>query len=94
MSTLHIVNKSPFRHRCLDDCLRVSGKGDALLLIEDGVFTLQSAAARSALEGMAVFALAPDLEARGIRGAEGISLLDYEGFVDLAIEHDKSLTWG
>ena len=37
MSSLHIVNKSPFERNALDSCLRLAAKGSAVLLFEDGV---------------------------------------------------------
>jgi len=38
MSTLHTVNKSPFDRSSLETCLRLAGKGNAVLLLEDGVY--------------------------------------------------------
>ena len=35
---LHIVNKSPFQTSTLDTCLRMALPGNALLLIEDGIY--------------------------------------------------------
>jgi len=42
------------------------------------------------------YALAPDLEARGVDKAnviDGIKLIDYAGFVDLAAENDRVNAW-
>jgi tRNA 2-thiouridine synthesizing protein B len=97
---LHIVNKSPFQTRTLDSCLRFAQPGDALLLIEDGVYgaTVGSAAesaVRQACETLKVFALQPDLDARGMAGKliEGVTPVDYGGFVDLTLEHNTSHSW-
>ena len=38
MSTLNIVNKSPFDRNSLASCVRTMSDGDAILLIEDGVY--------------------------------------------------------
>lgn len=38
MSTLHTVNKSPFEKNALKSCLGHLCSGDAVLMIEDGVF--------------------------------------------------------
>ncbi len=38
MSTLHTVNKSPFATQALLSCLNHAKAGDAVLLIEDGVY--------------------------------------------------------
>jgi tRNA 2-thiouridine synthesizing protein B len=97
---LHIVNKSPFEKTTLDSCLRLAAPGSALLLIEDGVYaaTKGSAAAqkiRSASVRLKVYALAPDLDARGMGDAilEGITPVDYGGFVDLVAEHSAVQSW-
>jgi tRNA 2-thiouridine synthesizing protein B len=101
MAVLHIVNKSPFDHKSLDTCLRLSLADSGILLIEDGVYAVQSNTAvtdtlRQALGQHRVYALQPDLEARGInpqKMIEGVALVDYDGFVKLATEYDKLQSW-
>lgn len=101
MSTLHTVNTSPFTTRTLLSCLNHAQDGDAVLMIEDGVFGATSgteiADALAARAGaVAIYALGPDLAARGIeitRLATGISTVDYTGFVDLAAKHDLAHAW-
>ncbi|MEW6706554.1 MAG: sulfurtransferase complex subunit TusB [Pseudomonadota bacterium] len=97
---LHIVNKSPAQTSSLQSCLRLAQQGHALLLIEDAVYaaTARSPAAagvREAVARLKVYALQPDLEARGMAGAllEGVIPIDYAGFVDLVAEHPVSQTW-
>jgi tRNA 2-thiouridine synthesizing protein B len=97
---LHIVNKSPSQTRTLDSCLRLAQDGHALLLIEDGVYAATTrspaaAAVRDAIARLKVYALQPDLEARGVHGAllDGVTLVDYGGFVDLVAEHTTSNSW-
>ena len=97
---LHIVNKSPSQTRTLDSCLRLAQDGHALLLIEDGVYAATSrspsaAAVRDAITRLKVYALQPDLEARGVHTAvlDGVTLVDYSGFVDLVAEHTTSNSW-
>ena len=70
MPVLHIINKSPYDRNSLDSCLRVIREGAAILLIEDGTYALRKNAApadklRAALEKHKIFALEPDLKARG-----------------------------
>jgi tRNA 2-thiouridine synthesizing protein B len=94
---LHIVNKTI----SLASCLRVARDGDALLLIEDGVYAATGAiAAQSGLGGEAakrlkVYVLQPDLQARGMAGRhiEAATPIDYAGFVDLVAEHSTNQTW-
>ena len=47
-------------------------------------------------QGVKFYALGPDLRARGLsdeRVTDGIEIVDYAGFVDLAAEHDKVVAW-
>ena len=97
---LHIVNKSPFQTSTLDTCLRMAQPGNALLLTEDGIYaaTLASAAEsrlREACSTLKVYALQPDMDARGVTGKliDGVTLVDYGGFVDLTLEYGRSHSW-
>ena len=97
---LHVVNKSPFERNALESCLRFGKQGSAVLLIEDGVYAAtRGNAAESritaALGQMKIYALRPDLEARGMQDAviAGIQLVDYGGFVDLVTEHSAVQSW-
>jgi len=97
---LHIVNKSPSATGALASCLRLSQDGQALLLTEDGVYAATSrspaaASMREALKRLKVYALLPDLDARGMQSAvlDGVTLVDYSGFVDLVAEHTTSQSW-
>jgi tRNA 2-thiouridine synthesizing protein B len=97
---LHIVNKSPFERSALDSCLRLAQAGSAVLLIEDAVYAATKGSTvegkvREAAQKLAVYALAPDLEARGLKEAvmEGITLVDYGGFVDLVAGHSAVQSW-
>jgi tRNA 2-thiouridine synthesizing protein B len=42
-----------------------------------------------------VYVLGPDLAARGLDGkaVEGITVVDYAGFVDLTVNHDRTQSW-
>jgi len=97
---LHIVVKSPAQTRTLESCLRLAQDGHALLLIEDGVYAAtQAGAAASGLAGalarLKVYALKPDLDARGMTAslAAGVETVDYAGFVDLVAAHPNNQTW-
>ena len=99
MSILHTVNKSPFESNTFDTCLGLAKDGSTVLLIEDGVYaatTGNSAAEKISNAGGISFAvLGPDLQARGLEGklADGIKVVDYEGFVNLVAEHDSVQSW-
>jgi tRNA 2-thiouridine synthesizing protein B len=96
---LHIVNKSPSERNTLDAVLRIAQSG-SLLLIEDGVYAATrggAAEARltAAMARMKVYALLPDLEARAVadRIIDGVTPIDYGGFVDLVAEHRNCQSW-
>lgn len=97
---LHIVNKSATERSALDSCLRLATKGSAVLLIEDAVYaaTKGSAAAakiQAATADLKIYALGPDLAARGMAGRvlDGVNVVDYGGFVDLVAEHRNCQSW-
>ena len=98
---LHTVNKSPFETTTLQSCLRHTRKGDAVLLLEDGVLgalkgTDASGDVLSRQAEVSFYVLGPDAEARGItkdRMMDGINVIDYEGFVDLVAEHNSNQAW-
>jgi tRNA 2-thiouridine synthesizing protein B len=96
---LHILNKSPLEKNTLDTVLRLAPSG-ALLLIEDAVYAATRGNAaegklRQAMGRLKVYALAPDLAARGMadRLIDGVVTVDYEGFVDLVVEHPNNQSW-
>jgi tRNA 2-thiouridine synthesizing protein B len=101
MSTLNIVNKSPFEKRSLDQCLSRIGEGDAVLLIEDAVVVALAGTSfesdlKAASADKRLYVLTPDLEARGLAGREmvdGFDAVDYKGFVSLVTEHDRVHSW-
>ena len=97
---LHIVNKSHAQTSSLQSCLRLAKAGSALLLIEDAVYAAtQAGAAGSGLDGattpLKVYALQPDVEARGMAGKviDGVAAVDYAGFVGLVAEHPNNQSW-
>ncbi|MDZ4202365.1 MAG: sulfurtransferase complex subunit TusB [Gallionella sp.] len=96
---LHIINKSPLSSSTLDSCLRVAVSGD-ILLTEDAVYAATSGNShegklREALGRFKIYVLLPDLEARGLadRLIEGVSTVDYGGFVDLAASNNACQSW-
>lgn len=97
---LHIVNKSHRQTSSLASCLRLAQDGQALLLTEDAVYAATTSGAvtaglAAATRRLKVYALQPDLEARGMAGAliDGVTAVDYGGFVDLVAEHTTSQSW-
>jgi tRNA 2-thiouridine synthesizing protein B len=101
MSTLHTVNKSPFERSALISALNHLAPGDALLMLEDAVVGARKGSAFAVLleragKDCAVYVLAPDSSARGMREGDlvaGARLVDYGGFVDLVCSHQRTQAW-
>jgi tRNA 2-thiouridine synthesizing protein B len=97
---LHTVNKSPFDNGTLQTCLKFVRQGSAVLLMEDGVYaaardTAVAKLVQEALKSVPIYALKPDVEARGLqtRVMDGVRLVDYGGFVDLVAQHSAVQSW-
>ena len=98
---LHVVNKSPFEKNCLESCARLSQSDSCILLIEDGVYGAlvdgeASEVVQTCLKDRSVCVLREDLQARGVqedRIVSGVEVVDYAGFVRLAVQHDKVQSW-
>ncbi|WP_025109017.1 sulfurtransferase complex subunit TusB [Pseudomonas sp. H1h] len=96
MSTLHVLSHSPFGDERLTSCLRVIGAKDALLLSGDAVYALQPGTAPfTALQSRQVklWVLAEDAQARAVQVPDWAKAIDYPGFVELSIHHDKVNSW-
>lgn len=100
-ATLHTVNQSPLLGSALASCLRLSSAGSGILLLEDGVLAClrDSESAKTVEDAMRshqVYVLSEDLAARGVpedRVLEGVSIVSYEGFVDLCTHYGKVQAW-
>ncbi len=96
---LHMVNKSPLERCTLASCVAALDDGGVILLIEDGVIGATKTDRADLISNLAnsgrVYALAGDLEARGIadKVLDGVKTIDYKGFVDLVVEHKTSAAW-
>ena len=96
MPTLLILSHAPHLDPAQAATLELAGDGDGVLLIEDGVYAagrhpnpLQSALQAARERGADLYALAPDLLARGVE--TDIPTVDYGGFVDLITRYDRSV---
>ena len=98
---LHTVNKSPYEKNSLSTCLSLALDGSDILLIEDGVYgaikgATAAASIETAMAKMKFFALDSDLKARGIEQdklIDGVKVVDYSGFVELAANNDRVQSW-
>jgi sulfur relay protein TusB/DsrH len=85
---LHILNTIA----SLDLCLSSLEKGDSLLFIEDAV-VLAADGQISAKLTQNLYALADDLDRRGIKPQAEVNPIDYDAFVDLCASHQHCLSW-
>lgn len=98
---LHTVNKSPTAHSALRDCAAIATNGDAVLLLEDGVYgVLQHAGSKALLEslaerGVALYAIQDDVTCRGLSQQVSplVQLTDYSGFVALVASKKSVQSW-
>ena len=95
---LHTVNKTG---ESLSRCLSIASQGDAVLLIEDGVYAaMDNTANRQTWEtiptNMSCYVLVEDLAARGIsdKMLAQVTPADWTLFVSLTTEYDKVISWG
>ena len=100
MSTLHTVNKSPFEKSSVASCMPYAKEGSAVLFYEDAVYAAMTGTAIegqvTAAQGVKLYVMGPDMKARGVSAdklIDGVEVVDYAGFVDLAAEHDKVQAW-
>jgi tRNA 2-thiouridine synthesizing protein B len=76
-------------------------KNSSILFIEDAVISVMkstkfSKTISNSLKDFKMYALKPDLEARGLsldNVIEGVKIVGYEEFVDLTTEHDSVQSW-
>jgi tRNA 2-thiouridine synthesizing protein B len=90
IQTLHILNKSP-EHPRTNRCIEMLASGDGLLLTGSGVLLLATGKLPDASK---VFALAPDVDARGLGHLVGnASTVDFTEMVTLTLEAQKVISW-
>ena len=100
MHALHIINQSPFTHSALQSCLRIALPASPIIFIENGVIaTLTNTDFSQQLidtsQNHPLYALSADVIARGLseKLLDCIQLIDYDGFVELSLQHNPIHTW-
>ncbi len=100
MSTLFTIKESLFARSALYEQLFFACAGDSIVLMEDAVLALQSPIALSSFVakansfGIQVYAMASDVELRGVETKQPeIDIIDYDTLVDLVLNHDKQVAW-
>jgi len=91
--TLHILGTSPSDHATFESCRSTLTESDTLLLLEEGVYwALPKHRIELSRLPARVVVLQPDSDARGV-STEGLSEVDDAGFVELSIQHERSISW-
>lgn len=101
MGNLHLVFSSPWTGSALADCLRAAADGDAVLLLQDGVYAVapgeqaRALLAQAQRQQLTLHALSPDLQARGLLIANGspVRAVDDDGFVALTERFARTVSW-
>ncbi|WP_045225786.1 sulfurtransferase complex subunit TusB [Methyloterricola oryzae] len=102
MAILHLLRRSASSPMELAGVLGRARMGDGVLLLGDAAYAgLADACAAAAVadagaRGIALYCLAPDLEARGIvpqRLRSDIQVIEYSDFVDLSIQYQRNCSW-
>jgi tRNA 2-thiouridine synthesizing protein B len=99
MSSLHIVSTSAYCTDALQRAVEMARCGDAIILIEDGVYGAADTPANQAVlkhcsSDVALFVLVEDLTARALPAcSEQFKTIGYSGFVELVCHHKNSVSW-
>lgn len=101
MNSLHLVFTSPWAGTALADCLRAASAGDAVLLLQDGVYAAAGGEkarlllAQAMQQQLPVRLLSPDLVARGLQPDAGCPAqpVGDDGFVALTEQHARIISW-
>lgn len=97
--TLHVINKTPQNRSLYLNMLNGLSSGDAVLLIEDAVYSAleahQSIFTALSPDDIQLSALEADIQARGLEDklSPRFSSVNDQGFVKLSCEHDKIVSW-
>lgn len=93
---LHTVNKSPSEADALASCLRGAAVGSCVLLLENGIYAaIRPAHFFAGREDLHLYALREDLHARGLLDEvdAAVTVVDYDGFVDLSARCHGVHSW-
>ena len=88
-------------HKSLLTCAQFCATGDAILLLEDGVYALSHTALGTLSQsGIRIFAIEADVSARGLHNIEiwrteatQVQMIDYDQFVALCVEFPTQKNW-
>lgn len=93
-TTLHIAS-GLHQGRLPESLLRNFRQGDTLILTGEAVYAALKTADNNSALPFSTVALQADVVARGLLSPwpDSVALVDHGGFVDLCVQHGKSLSW-
>ncbi len=86
---LHLIKHSPFNSKALEQCI-------SILLLENGAYGLiwHPDRMQALSHSPELYVLKPDAIARGLCDIpKYFTEVDYEGFVDLTLKFNSSISW-
>lgn len=94
MPTLHILLRSPSSVREIQESLAFARPQDGVLLAQDAVLALKTAAKEINTEAsrrdLKFYALKSDMSARSIPVIAPVQPIDYEDFIELLSQYDRT----
>ncbi len=93
---LHTINHEIFSNTFLQSV----AENDVVLLLENAVYAASSNSSyakqfQPLINRKKLYVLMPDVSARGLQDKllQGVTTIDYRGFVDLVCEHEQVCPW-
>ena len=99
MTILHTINQSPSNSSAWRNMLCLINKNDSLILIEDACYacvqesSIQQLNALVEQHSVRVYVLESDHTARGLPSHAPWREVDYQGFVSLVANTEKTISW-
>lgn len=97
MPTLFVLQKALSPNGGINRAAKLAKSGDGLVLLQDAVLALRSPIAQGTIEkvrrnGVSVYALKPDMEARGVQESANVSAIDYDDLVELIVHFERTFS--
>ncbi len=93
LTILHLMRCSAFSNNNLQDCLANLTKQDALVLIDDGCYTVNHPCLTEVIEDFNVFIITEHALARGLNIQANINSITLSELTDLLFTHHSVVTW-
>lgn len=92
---LYKLCDSPFASHSIDSCLQLVNPSDGVLLTEDAVYLTDNCALLERLKDKThhIYALTPDVEARGLTTQNVIKNVTYSDMVGLCVTYSNVISW-